>query len=60
LSIVPVERGTIPEGEIMNHHTLQACIDLAEAIEQDRSNFQVVRELLVELHHLAKKEEASA
>jgi hypothetical protein len=47
-------------GGIMNHHTLQACIDLAEAIPQDRTNFAVVRELLVELHHLAKVEEAAA
>jgi hypothetical protein len=45
---------------MMNHHTLQACIDLAEAIPQDRTNYQVVRELLVELHHLAKTEENAA
>lgn len=43
----------------MNHHTLQTCIDLAEAIPQDRANYPIVRELLVELHHLAKVEEAS-
>ena len=43
----------------MNHHTIQACIDLAEAIPQDRTNFQVVRELLVELHHIAKLQEAT-
>ena len=47
-------------GGIMNHHTIQACIDLAEAIPQDRGNFSVVRELLVELHYLAKKAEAKA
>lgn len=44
----------------MNHHTLQACIDLAEAIEQDRTNYPIVRELLAELHHLAKAEGAVA
>jgi hypothetical protein len=43
---------------MMNHHTLQACIDLAEAIPQDRTNYAVVRELLHELHYLAKNEEA--
>jgi hypothetical protein len=43
---------------MMNHHTLQACIDLAEAIPQDRTNYAVVRELLVELHYLAKTQEA--
>lgn len=46
-------------GGTMNHHTIQACIDLAEAIPQDRGNYSVVRELLVELHHLAKVEEAT-
>ena len=44
----------------MRIHSIQACIDLAEAIPQDRGNFGVVRELLVELHHLAKAEEAAA
>jgi len=47
-------------GDTMPYHTLQACIDLAEAIPQDRTNFAVVRELLVELHHLAKVAEAKA
>ena len=47
-------------GKTMNHHNLQACIDLAEAIPQDRTNYAVVRELLVELHHLAKAQEATA
>ena len=47
-------------GNIMRIHSIQACIDLAEAIPQDRQNFSVVRELLVELHHLAKAEEAAA
>ena len=43
---------------IMSKHSLQLCIDLAESIPQDRGNYGVVRELLVELHHLAKLEEA--
>lgn len=43
----------------MRLHTLQNCIGLAEAIPQDRDNFRVLGELLIELRHLAKAEEAT-
>jgi hypothetical protein len=52
--------GPVILGNIMRIHSIQVCIDLAEAIPQDRGNYGVVRELLVELHHLAKAEEAAA
>jgi hypothetical protein len=44
----------------MKHHTLLNAIRLAESIPQDRDNFQVLRELLVELHTIAKTREAAA
>lgn len=43
----------------MNRHTLQNCIALAEAIPVERDNFRVLGELLIELRHLAKAEEAA-
>ena len=43
----------------MRLHTLQNCIGLAEAVPVDRENFRVINELLIELRHLAKAEEAA-
>ena len=46
-------------GDVMRLHTLQNCIALAEAIPVERDNFRVLGELLIELRHLAKAEEAT-
>jgi hypothetical protein len=43
----------------MRLHTLQNCISLAEGIPRDGGNFRVLDELLIELRHLAKVEEAA-
>lgn len=43
----------------MTLHTLQQCISLAESIPVERDNFRVIGELLIELRHLAKAEEAT-
>jgi hypothetical protein len=47
------------EMSTMRLHTLQNCISLAEGIPKDGGNFLVLNELLIELRHLAKVEEAA-
>jgi len=47
------------EMSTMRLHTLQNCISLAESIPRDGGNFRVLDELLIELRHIAKAEEAA-
>jgi hypothetical protein len=47
------------EMSTMRLHTLQNCISLAGGIPRDGGNFRVLDELLIELRHIAKAEEAA-
>jgi len=55
----PLRGGHEMEMSTMRLHTLQNCISLAEGIPRDGGNFRVLDELLIELRHIAKAEEAA-
>lgn len=45
--------------EAMHHHSIRQALELAESLDEDMSNYSVIRELKVQLRALLKDQEAS-